>query len=404
MIRDAAVVVVGAGAFGTSVAYHLARLGQRGVVLVDQDEVASQTSPRAAGLFKQARTTDLMTRLAMRAVAQIERFAAETGEPLVYHRSGALMLARTPTQEEHLRHQVALGQRLGLEIDLISPAQARQRSPFLETDGVRAVSFTASDLYLEPGQIPRGYARAAARLGVTILENTRVLRIEQRGGALTGVVTDQGPIRAPVVVAAAGAWNRLLGETVGVRIPIVPTRHQLLITQPIDGIAPEQPIVRIGDAQVYLRPEQGGLMLGGYEADPLQLDSSALVGLRIADLPLDLGVLRRLADRVLPQFPILRTIEVREHRGGLPTLTPDGNHVVGPVAGRRGFWVIGGCCVAGLSISPSLGEALAAWIVNGEPPLDLSPLAVDRFGPAGLPEERLKAESRARYAETYSSL
>jgi 4-methylaminobutanoate oxidase (formaldehyde-forming) len=155
---------------------------------------------------------------------------------------------------------------------------------------------------------------------------------------------------------------------------------------------------------VYIRPEQGGLMLGGYEADPLQYDTHSLPnGLQHRELPLDLGVLRRFADSVLEQFPVLRDFRVREHRGGLPTMTPDGQHIVGPVPGVRGFFVASGCCVGGLSISPAIGEVLAAWIADGEPPLDLAPLDPGRFGPEGLPEDRLRGECRWQYAHHYST-
>jgi 4-methylaminobutanoate oxidase (formaldehyde-forming) len=313
------------------------------------------------------------------------------------------MIARTPQQEEHIRADVARGQRFGLDIDLISIDEARRLTPFLEPAAIHAVSYTRGDIYLEPIQIPLGYARAAARLGVTIRPRTTVTGIKVERGEVVGVSTDQGEILTPVVVSAAGAWTPTIGAMAGARLPVVPTRHQLLITEPIDGVEPHQPIIRIGDAQVYLRPDHGGLLVGGYEADPLQY-AAADVPTSVKSVPLDLTVLRRLADRVVDQLPILRKLDVREHRGGLPTLTPDGRHVVGPVLGARGLFVIGGCCVAGLSISPSLGEALAAWVVQGEPPLDLSSLAVDRFGPEYQSDERLRSDSRRCYAEIYSTL
>jgi glycine/D-amino acid oxidase-like deaminating enzyme len=188
----------------------------------------------------------------------------------------------------------------------------------------------------------------------------------------------------------------------------VPTRHQLLITEPVAGVAPDQPIVRVIDANVYFRPERGGLLMGGYEDDPLQVDVRRLApDFSIDDLPLDLGVLRRLAGLVLDQLPVLRDLldgrlGLREHRGGLPTMTADGQHLVGPVPGVRGLYVAGGCCVGGLTISPAVGEALATWIVSGEPPLDLTPLAPGRFGPEYADEALLTAAARARYARHYS--
>src|SRR5438445_1764167 len=150
MIRDAAAVVVGAGALGASVAFHLAKAGQTPVALIDKHDLASQTSPRAAGLTAQVRTTDVMTRLAMMAVKKIERFEAETGEPLAYHQSGSMKIARTPEHRAQLEREVAAGRRLGLEIDLISVADARRLTPFPDGAAAQGVTQTPADLYPGP--------------------------------------------------------------------------------------------------------------------------------------------------------------------------------------------------------------------------------------------------------------
>lgn len=403
MIEEADAVVIGAGAFGASVAYHLARGGMKRVALLDKFAIASQTSRRAAGLTGQNRTTEAMTRLATRAVRKIERFTAETGEPLVYHQTGSLKIARTLEHEEQLRREVERGRRLGIAVELISPAEACGLSPFLRPTGIRAVTYAPSDLYLDPWQLPLGYARAAERLGATLLPQTAVTEIALRDGAVAGVVTERGTIRTPTVVDTAGAWTRQIGALAGLRIPLVPTRHQLVITEPIDGVADDQPIVRVIDVNLYVRPERGGLMFGGYEPDPLQCDMDALPpGFQIADLALDLDVLRRLAGRVAEQLPVLQDFTVREHRGGLPTMTADGKYLAGPLSGARGFWVASGCCVGGLSISPAIGEALAGWIATGEPAADLAPCAPDRFGPAVSPDDLADA-CRWQYAHHYSA-
>jgi len=402
MIGQADVVVIGSGSLGSSVAFHIAKAGGRSVALVDKHDLCSQTSPRAAGLTKQVRRSTLMTRLAMRAVKKIEKFQEETGEPLVCHQTGSLTIARLPEHEEQLRLEVERARPFKLGVQLISPGEAQRMMPFLETKGVRAVTYSPTDLYLEPVQIPLGYARAAERLGAVMLPNTMVTGIAVRNGEVERVITHKGEIRTSVVVDAAGAWARLVGEMAGPRVPMVATRHQLFITEAIAGVEPDQPIARIVDANVYVRPDKGGLMLGGYEADPLQLDMHSLPpGFQIADLQLDIGVLRRLAKSVVEQFPVFRGVEVREHRGGLPTMTADGEHIVGPVPGVRGLFVAGGCCVGGLSIAPAVGELLAEWIGAGAAPMDLSPLAPGRFGAKYRSEAELKAVCRLQYAHHY---
>jgi glycine/D-amino acid oxidase-like deaminating enzyme len=183
-------------------------------------------------------------------------------------------------------------------------------------------------------------------------------------------------------------------------LPVVPTRHQLLITEPIAGVTPELPIARVIDANVYVRHERGGLMLGGYEADPLQPDA---LPDDIAELPLDIEVLWRLARSVSEQFPIFQdpSIRVAEHRGGLPTLTADDRYLAGPLPGVAGAWVMSGCCVGGLSVSPALGEAMAEWIVDGAPTLDLSDISTARFAARHVGEAELRERCRHAYATHY---
>jgi glycine/D-amino acid oxidase-like deaminating enzyme len=402
MIDNVDVVVIGAGALGASTAFHLAKAG-RSVALVDQAAIASQTSPRAAGLSGQLRRSELMTRLASRAVAKIERFTEETGEPMVFFQPGSLKIARTPEHEKQVHKEVARGKQLGLDVDLIAPETARRLMPLLHTAGIRAVLHMRTDVYLEPVQVPLGYARASARLGAKLLPETRVTEIIVEHGAVTRVATDKGEIRATAVVDAAGGWLRRVASLAGSSVPVVPTRHQLMITVPLPEVMPDQPITRIIDANVYVRPDKGGLMLGGYEKNPVQYDMNRQpAAFRIENLELDIAVLRRLAESVHSQFPIFRDIAVQEHRGGLPTMTADGEHVLGPAPGVHGLYVIGGCCVGGLSTAPAFGEVLAEWIVMGRPPIDLSRMSPARFA-TGLPEASLLELCRGQYAHHYWS-
>jgi glycine/D-amino acid oxidase-like deaminating enzyme len=404
VITTASVVVIGSGAFGASLAYHLAALGQKNVALLDRFEVASQTSPRAAGLTQQIRPTAGMTRLAMRSVAKITRFAEETGEPIACHQSGSVKMARTERDERQIAAELAAGRERGLAMRSIDAGDLAALTPFAKPDGVRAMWFTPSDLYLEPVQLPQGYARAAERLGVTVLPRTEVIGIERNGDAVTGVATTQGSIAAPVVVDAAGAWAKAVAAEAGIRVPVVPVRHQLMVTEPIDGVQPEQPICRVIDASVYVRPEKGGLMLGGYETDPRPFEVAELPHhFQIKDLPLDLGVLRRLADAVKAQFPVFQGAAAREHRGGLPTMTADGRHIVGPVPGLRGFYAATGCCVGGLSISPAIGQCLAELILTGAPSIPLDELSIERFGPDLADDAALRTAGLAIYAHQYAS-
>lgn len=394
-------VVIGSGALGSATAYYLARAGLQ-VALLDKAAIASQTSPRAAGLSGILRSDDTMTWIAADGVRRIKEFEAETGEPLVFHQPGSLKVARREEHVEQLHQDVERGRRLGLDVDLVPLREAQRLMPFLCTPGIRAVTHMRSDVYLEPRQIPESYARACVRLGTSVLPDTAVREIMTENGSVSGVQTSRGVIRTAVVVDAAGGWLRQVAALGGSRVGLVPTRHQLMVTVPLPGVRPDQPITRIVDANVYVRPEKGGLMLGGYEPDPLQMDIADAPGFTIEDLPLDLGVLRALARDVEAQFPVFRDVALQDHRGGLPTMTADGEHVLGPAPGLPGLWVIGGCCVGGLTAAPSLGALLAQWIVDRRPSMDLSAMAPDRLA-TGLPEDALKERCRVQYAHHYWS-
>lgn len=405
MVDRADVVVIGSGGFGASIAFHLAARGASGVVLVDKFDLASQTSPRAAGLVSHARTTDLMTELVKIAGAKLARFGDETGQRLDVERPGSLKVARRPEDVTVLEGDVERGGRFGLDVELLSADEAHRLNPFLQPDGVLRVLRVGDDQYFDPAQVAIGYVRAAEERGATVLPHTPVGRVDIRDGRVQGVETNGGLIRTPVVVDAAGAWTRQVAAASGIRIPLVPTRHQLFVTEPLEGVRADLPIVRIMDAAVYVRPCEGGLLWGGYEADPRFFDVEELgVGFQVTETPLDADVLRRLADDVREQLPVLRDAAVRIHRGGLPTMTADGQHIVGPAPAAEGFFVAGGCNVAGLSVSPAIGEAVAAWIVDGRPPLDLDPLSLTRFATCDLSDGGLEHSASWQYRHFYGAL
>jgi 4-methylaminobutanoate oxidase (formaldehyde-forming) len=216
------------------------------------------------------------------------------------------------------------------------------------------------------------------------------------------VATTEGEIHAPVAIDAAGAWTRSVAASAGIALPLVPVRHQLYITQPIAGVEPLHPIVRLLEASVYVRYADGGLMFGGYEDDPQVIDSERLpAGFQVSELELDLAVLRSLTEEVAAHFPALGSAAIAVHRGGLPTMTPDGHPVLGAVPGLDGFYVASGCCVGGLSLSPSAGRVLADLIVDGQCQPDIASLSVARFrGWAERPRE-LVAQCVERYARRY---
>jgi glycine/D-amino acid oxidase-like deaminating enzyme len=238
-----------------------------------------------------------------------------------------------------------------------------------------------------------------------LLPRTAVVGVDISDGRVAGVQTTQGPIQSPIVVDAAGAWSRQVAELSGIYVPLVPTRQQLIVSESIEGAHAGLPMVRIMDAAVYMRPCQGGFLWGVYEENPRFFDMNDFgASFDIRDMPLDIKVLQHAADDVKAQLPILQTAKVHEFRGGLPTMTADGNHILGPAPDAKGFFFASGCNVAGLSISPAIGEALAAWIVDGKPPIDLSALSIERFRDTTSSEEQLRRQAAWQYRHFYGAV
>ena len=233
-----------------------------------------------------------------------------------------------------------------------------------------------------------------------VAENEAVIGIPVTAGRAAGVETGYRSVAAPVVVDAAGGWVRQVAGLAGARVPVAPVRHQLLITGPVTQIDPADPIARVVDAAVYLRPARGGLMVGGFEPGPLPVDPDQQpAAFSTDDMPLDLGVLRKLAGQVAAETPVAETAPVAEHRGGLFTMSPDGRFITGPVPDLPGLWVASGCNGSGFSSSLAIGEALAAWITGDTPPPGMTALAPGRFGP--LTDDVLISRGLWQYAHYY---
>ena len=379
MTREADVVVVGAGAIGASTAYHLTKLGRK-VLVVDRSGPASQTSQMGAAQAMQIWGNEVLSRVAIRGIEMLESFTADTGQPLAVYQTGSIRVAQEPEYIEALMDEVERGKSMGVEVDLISPAEAKRRAPFFEPAEAKAIWYAPRDLYIEPGQLPKAYLRAAEQLGAMVETGTTVTGVATNGSSVEGVVTDKWRVSAPVVVDAAGAWSRALGKMAGVAVPVVPTRHQLYVTKPIPGVDYTQPTVRVLDHRVYVRPDRGGLILGHYEPDPWQVDMRTLpADFQMRDLELNFEPMRSVTRELAGVFPALQAADILEFRGGLPTVTPDGHFIIDEAPNVRGFFVATGCNVGGFTTSPVIGEALASRIVTGRSPIDLAPFSLARF-------------------------
>ena len=392
-------MVIGAGALGLSTALHCALAG-RSVAVVERHIAGSQASGRAAGLFKSVQADELRTRLARRSIVKAATFADWAGPPLTIARPGSYLIARTAQHREFLARELAQSRRWGADVRGATRAQLTRLS-YYQPAGDDFALWCPEDIYIEePLRLIEALLAACQRHGAVVTEHEPVTGISVTAGRVAGIQTGGRSIAAPVVVDAAGAWVRHVADLAGAQVPVAPVRHQLLITAPTALIDPADPIARVVDAAVYLRPARGGLMFGGFEPGPLPVDPGRQpASFTTDDVPLDLGVLRQLAAQITAEVPVASTAPVAEHRGGLFTMSPDGRFVAGPVPDLPGLWVASGCNGSGFSSSLAIGEALATWITSNNPPPGMTALSPGRFGP--LPDDELLTRGLWQYAHYY---
>jgi glycine cleavage system aminomethyltransferase T/glycine/D-amino acid oxidase-like deaminating enzyme len=381
----ARVVIIGGGVGGASIAYHLAQLGERDVVLLDRDQLTSGSTFHSAGLVGQLRAGVSLTQMMMHSVELYRTLDCGWVE------CGGIRLACTPEREQEVLRQVAWAKTFGLPLELISAEAAREMFPLMVTDNVRCASYLPSDGYLDPSQLTYALAEGARAGGARIYTGTRVTGVEveftRAGARARAVDTEWGRIEADVVVNAGGMFAAEIGRMAGVRVPIVPFAHEYLVTQPFRDRNPGEhlPTLRDPDLLIYFREEGGGLVMGGYERDsaPWALDERLL-----DDIPDNFN--GRLLEEDWPRFeeiaensrkrvPAMDEITVTRLINGPEAFTPDNEFCLGETE-VRGFFVAAGFCAHGLAGAGGIGKVMAEWITDGEPSLDVWHMDIRRFG------------------------
>jgi 4-methylaminobutanoate oxidase (formaldehyde-forming) len=401
-VRDVEpVVVIGGGMLGLSVAYHLARAGVRDVTVLEARELASGTTSQAATHIGQLRGQELWCRSIMGVVAQLRDWTTEHGDDVGFHQVGSLKVALSDDRVRELETHVALARKWGLDVDMIEPRKAQERVPLLDTTTVRACAWIPSDAYAEPYSLATSVARLARRLGVKIRTRAPVAKIVLRGSRVVEVETSEDTLPATTVVMAVGAWIETLGGALGLRLATIPIRHQLWVTAPMDGVPRDMPIVRIPDLAVYMRQEVGGVLLGGFEERPKSYAPEDLPA-TIEETERDIGVLEELAGRLVSLFPGLQSARIVRGCAGLPTFTPDGNFLLGPIAQVPGLFVVTGCNAIGIAGALPVGEWMTELILGMDPSLDLSSQRLDRFAGKYQTRTQLRTDCEDIYANFFS--
>jgi 4-methylaminobutanoate oxidase (formaldehyde-forming) len=390
-------VVVGGGVAGASIAYHLAQLGWRDVLLLDRAELTSGSTFHSAGLVGQLRASVTLTRMMMYSVELYRKLDCGWVE------CGGLRLACSPERWEETRRQAGWAQTFGLPLELISGAEAAAAFPLMSGDGVLGASWLATDGYLDPSRLTYALIDGARAGGCRVVTGTRVTAIDVAQGRVTGVRTDRGDVECEVVVDAGGMYAAEIGRLAGVRVPVVPMAHEYVVTAPFRERAGHLPTLRDPDHLVYFREEGGGLIMGGYErvSAPWAVDGG------LDAIPADFNgrLLEEDWDRFAPlasaareRVPALADVGIVRLINGPEAFTPDGEFCLGETE-VRGCFVAAGFCAHGLAGAGGVGRAMAEWIAGGEPTMDLWSMDVRRFGD----QYRSPRHTLARVREVYET-
>lgn len=262
-------VIIGGGIIGCSTAYHLGKLGWTDTVLLERKKLTSGTTFHAAGLVGQLRTSANITQLLGNSVALYNTLEEETGLSTGWKMNGGLRLACNAERWTEVKRQATTAHSFGLEMHLLSPKEAQDLWPLMQIDDVVGAAFLPTDGQANPSDVTQALAKGARMSGVKIFEDTAVLAIEVEDGRIRGVVTEHGRIECEIVICCAGQWTRMLAATVGVNVPLVPVEHQYMVTEKIEGVTSNLPTLRDPDRLTYYKEEVGGLVMGGYEPNPI---------------------------------------------------------------------------------------------------------------------------------------
>lgn len=406
MKSQARVVVIGGGVVGCSVLYHLTRLGWRDVVLLERAELTSGSTWHAAGGMHTLNGDVNMASLQAYTIRLYKEIEEASGQSCGIHRVGCLYLAGTSDRHDFFRSERAKARHLGIEMEFVSLEEARRLNPLLDTAGFVAALFDPNDGHVDPNGVTNAYARAARANGAEIYRHTPVTALDptKEGWRVT---TPQGAVEAEYVVNAAGLWAREVAALAGVRLPIVPMEHQYVVTNEIKAVAdlPQEIAMTIDfEGESYLRQEGKGLLIGTYEQDCRHWgipSTPAEFGHELIAPDLD-----RIADALevaMRAFPCLREGGIKRIVNGGMVFAPDGNPVIGPVRGLRNFFCACGV-MAGFSQGGGVGLAVAQWIAEGDPGMDVFAMDVARFGDyANGPYtiEKTRENYRRRFAMTF---
>lgn len=383
----AKIVIIGGGVGGASVAYHLAKLGEKDLILLDRNELTSGSTFHSAGLVGQLRSDPTLTKMNMYSV-QLYSELEKTETPPAWRQCGSIKLASSQERLNEIRNQIGWAKTFGLDLHEISPQEAKERFPLIDLKNVVGACIMETDGQVDPSQLTQAMVSGARKNGAKIFTNTRVTAIRTEGDRIKGVETDEGFIECEIVVNCGGMFAAEIGRLAGVRIPIIPMSHQYLITE--NFLPPNQkllPSLRDPDLLIYFRQEVTGLVMGGYERNskPWQTSEDSF-----DQIPADFNAklltedwerFEEIALNAQVRVPKMAELGIKKFINGPEGFTPDNEFCLGETE-IAGFYVAAGFCAHGIAGAGGIGKVVAEWIVGNEPPMDLWHMDIRRFGDA----------------------
>ena len=395
-------VIIGGGIIGCSTAYHLAHLGEE-VTLLERKKLTSGTTFHAAGLVGQLRSNANITQLLGYSVELYKKLEAETGLGTGWKMNGGLRLACNKERWTEVKRQATTAHSFGLQMDLLTPKEAQDLWPLMNIDDVIGAAFMPTDGQANPSDITQALAKGARMAGAQIFEDTKVLDLEIEKGKICAVITETGRIECEKVVLCAGQWSRDFAKRYGVNVPLVSMQHQYMVTEAIAGMPKNLPTLRDPDRLTYYKEEVGGLVMGGYENNPIPWAINGIPeGFHYTLLDSNFDHFEPIMEQALGRVPALETAGIKTLTNGPESFTPDGNFIIGEAPELNNFFVGAGFNAFGIAAGGGAGMALAEWVKNGEPPYDLWSADIRRFGRPHFDTDWVRTRTVEAYGKHYT--
>ena len=396
------IIIIGGGAVGLSVAYHLGRRGARDVTLLERNQLTSGTSWHAAGIVGPLRATASMTRLASHALELFPRLESETGMSTGYRRTGGYWLARLPERMDELKRICAVGRHMGLTPSIIGPNQVA--IPQLDLRTHAGALMVPEDANVNPVDLCMAYARASRAYGVAIREGAAVARILSKHGRVNGVqLADGSTLTAERVILCAGAWSKKLADEAGVALPLQAVEHMYIVTEPMPGLPNPFPVVRDLDRGIYVKGDAGRLVVGGFEPDAKPWDAHGPESDRaFLELPEDWDQFAPFMEAALDLVPQLAQTGIQRFMNGPESFTADTRPLIGETPELDGLFVAAGMNSVGIMSSAGIGEVLAEWVITGSEPRDLWGVDVARADPRTASAAHMKERMREAVSDLFA--